>query len=63
MSGRRRTWRRSSSSTGGGDCVEVARFDGRCLVRDSKDPDGAVLSLTAEGWRALTRAIKEHGEG
>ncbi|MBE1532495.1 DUF397 domain-containing protein [Actinomadura algeriensis] len=60
-------WRKSGRSgnggTGGGDCVEVARLDGRYLVRDSKDPDGAVLSLTAEGWRALTWAFKERGAG
>lgn len=39
-------WRRSSRSTGGGNCVELAPLDdGRVAVRDSKNPDGPVLLL------------------
>ncbi|MEV5828841.1 DUF397 domain-containing protein [Spirillospora sp. NPDC052242] len=52
------SWRKSSRS-GSGDCVEVAGLDGRCLVRDSKDPNGPVLALTSDDWRAFTRAIKD----
>lgn len=35
-------WRKSTRSSSGGECVEVA-FSG--AVRDSKDPAGPVLSI------------------
>ena len=43
-----RPWRKSSHSTGGNDCVEVAQAGTSCLVRDSKNPDGARLELLAD---------------
>lgn len=56
------SWRKSSHSGGGGsggqDCVEVARIGGGIGVRDSKDPDGGRLHLTAARWRELTRRIR-----
>ena len=55
-----RPWRRSSRSTGGNDCVEVAQTGTCCLVRDSKDPARARLAVSVQAWAALTRAIK-HG--
>jgi hypothetical protein len=53
-------WRKSSYSGGnGGACVEVARnLSGIVAVRDSKDPAGAVLSLSPAGWRSFTAGIK-----
>ncbi|MEV4525948.1 DUF397 domain-containing protein [Streptosporangium sp. NPDC049304] len=51
-------WRKSSYSTNGGNCVEVARMDNRYLVRDSKDPDGAVLSFSSGGWTAFLSRVK-----
>ncbi len=54
-------WRKSSrsGSTGGGNCVEVgARTDGsRVLVRDSKDRDGAILSVSPAAWTAFTSTL------
>ena len=44
-----RPWRKSSRSTGGNDCVEVAQTETSCLVRDSKNPDGAQPSRQAAG--------------
>jgi Domain of unknown function (DUF397) len=52
------TWRKSSySGPNGGECVEVAAT-GAVLVRDTADRDGAVLTFTAEAWRAFTAAIR-----
>ena len=55
-----RPWRKSSHSTGGNDCVEVAQAGTSCLVRDSKNPDGARLAVRPQAWAAFTGDIK-HG--
>ena len=49
-------WRKSSYSIGNGACVEVA-VPGAVLVRDSKDPDGPVLSVTPAKWREFLRDV------
>lgn len=33
-----------------GNCVEVAQFDGSIGVRDSKNPNGNMLSVPATIW-------------
>jgi hypothetical protein len=45
-------WHKSSySGNGGVSCVEVARDHPRVVaVRDSKDPDGPVLTVAPTGW-------------
>jgi Domain of unknown function (DUF397) len=64
------SWRKSShSGNGGSDCVEVADTSPVILVRDSKNPDGAVLSVPADAWRAFIAAQRKdlsrrtHGHG
>ncbi|HLI36689.1 MAG TPA: DUF397 domain-containing protein [Streptosporangiaceae bacterium] len=54
------SWRKSSySSANSGNCVEVARnLPGRVAVRDSKDPEGPVLSFTPGSWQLFTGGIK-----
>ncbi|HEX3960411.1 MAG TPA: DUF397 domain-containing protein [Trebonia sp.] len=53
------SWRKSSySSSNGGDCVEVATTSHIIAVRDSKDPAGAVLTVTLGSWRAFTQSTK-----
>ena len=53
-------WRKSSySGSNGGDCVEVASpLDQSVAVRDSKDPDGPMLTFARAEWRTFTAAIK-----
>ncbi len=50
-------WRTSSYSGNGGNCVEIAPGPDRVLVRDSKDPDGPVLSVAPEQWRSFLTTI------
>jgi hypothetical protein len=49
----KRAWRRSSYSgtTGGSDCVELARIGGAVSVRDSKDPEGPRLVVSREALK------------
>jgi hypothetical protein len=52
-------WRKSSRSSGSeGQCVEVAAGERRVAVRDSKDPDGAVLAVAPSGWASLLADVK-----
>lgn len=46
-------WYKSSYSSNGGQCIEVATAPGAVLVRDSKNPGGPHLSLTREGFAGL----------
>lgn len=50
-------WRRSSRC-GTSSCVEVAKADDRYLVRDSKNPQVAALSFTAEEWESFIAGVK-----
>jgi len=56
----RLTWRKASySTTNGGGCVEVASDHPYAIaVRDSKDPDGLVLSIAPGLWRGFLADVK-----
>ena len=58
-----RPWRKSSCSTGGNDCIEVAQAGTTCLVRDSKNPDAAHLAVQPQVWAAFTDDIKNGAYG
>ncbi|MFF3940705.1 DUF397 domain-containing protein [Streptomyces phaeofaciens] len=45
------TWFKSSYSGGeGGECLEVAPTPHTIHIRDSKNPEGAVLTLSPAAW-------------
>ncbi|MFY1632329.1 DUF397 domain-containing protein [Solwaraspora sp. WMMB335] len=58
-------WRKSSRSGNGNNCVEVATnllpTTGRVLVRDSKNPTAAILTISPDDWRSFVRgASRRH---
>ncbi|HUZ23521.1 MAG TPA: DUF397 domain-containing protein [Streptosporangiaceae bacterium] len=52
-------WKKSSYSTAQGNCVEVAPVRGGIALRDSKDPDGPMLTFPEDTWRAFIGAVKD----
>ncbi|MFD8546672.1 DUF397 domain-containing protein [Streptomyces sp. NPDC059649] len=52
-------WRKSSySASAGGDCIEVAACPHAAIhVRDSKNPGGPTLSLSAGAWAAFVADV------
>jgi hypothetical protein len=54
-------WIKAAASQGQGQCVEMRRRGNMIEVRDSKDPDGAVLRYTPTEWAAWIDGAK-HGE-
>ncbi|MEL5960515.1 DUF397 domain-containing protein [Streptomyces sp. CLV115] len=53
------TWRKSSFSGQGGDCVEVADgVSGIVPVRDSKDATGPVVSFSGRSRSAFIADVK-----
>ncbi|MGG2458679.1 DUF397 domain-containing protein [Streptomyces sp. RGM 3693] len=55
-------WLKSSYSSNGGDCVEVApnlvASRGVVPVRDSKDPHGPALTLSPNAWASFVAATQ-----
>jgi hypothetical protein len=50
-------WRKHTDSAGAG-CVEVGADTDAMLVRDSKDPQGPVITLRAGGWPRFLSAVR-----
>jgi Domain of unknown function (DUF397) len=51
-------WLKSDRS-GMNGCVEVAFFEGKVAVRDSKDRQGPVLVFDAHEWTAFIEAARD----
>ncbi len=59
-------WHKSSHCGEDGACVEVAIVPGSkegseyvITMRDSKDPDGPVLTFTPQEWHAFTLGVQD----
>jgi hypothetical protein len=53
------SWRTSSYSTGGEQCVEVAPvLDGQVAVRDSKNRDAGAHVFTRAAWTEFITKVK-----
>ncbi len=56
-------WRKSTfSGGGGGECVEIGSAGQSVLVRDSRNPSGAVLQFSADGWSSFMNRVRVGGE-
>ena len=53
-----RKWRKASFSDSNGACVELAAISEGVAMRDSKDPDGPVLSFTKAEMDAFLMGAK-----
>ena len=51
-------WRKSSHSEAG-NCAEAGTCRHGVAVRDSKDPDGPVLTFDGSTWGRFTGALKQ----
>jgi hypothetical protein len=57
-------WFKSSRSTGGKECVEVAHLrSGMVGVRDSKNPTGPALLFGPGEWDSFTAGLRAGGPG
>jgi hypothetical protein len=54
----RATWRKSSYSNGGGECVEATSALHAIAVRDSKAPERSVLMMTSPEWGTFIKNVK-----
>ena len=50
---------------GNNNCIEVSVIDGTVLMRDSKGPEGGLLSFGRESWSKFISGVKrgEFGHG
>jgi len=54
------TWRKASRSVGNGECVEISSRPGLVSIRDSKNPEGSVLSYPADAFRSFLDVVKRN---
>jgi Domain of unknown function (DUF397) len=52
-------WKKAQRSLSNGECVEVAWAGAWIAVRDSKNPNGKILSFPEEAWRSFLIQTRE----
>jgi hypothetical protein len=52
------SWRKSSYSLNGGECVETASDAGVILVRDTTSRDGGALAFGVAAWERFTASLR-----
>jgi hypothetical protein len=57
------SWRKSSRSNAGNDCVEIARTPAGIAVRDSKNPHQPHLTLSTAAFAGFVADIKQGADG
>ncbi|MBO0655484.1 DUF397 domain-containing protein [Streptomyces triculaminicus] len=50
-------WHKSSYSASNSNCVEMGVFGASVAVRDSKDPHGPSLNISARAWSEFISGI------
>ena len=53
------SWRKTVRSLTNGECVEVADAGKWVAVRDSKRPEGVLVSYSSRAWRTFVTQTKE----
>ena len=53
------TWVKAKASGAGNNCVEIARTPDAVHVRDSKDPDGPILTFGLAEWAAFLHGARD----
>jgi hypothetical protein len=56
-------WRKSSASDAAPNCVEIASTGPSVVVRDSRDPSGALLAFTSAHWSAFLERVRSGEAG
>jgi hypothetical protein len=51
-------WTKSSYSRSNGNCLEWRTSSSDAQVRDSKDPDGSVLTFSGSTWGRFLAGVK-----
>jgi hypothetical protein len=52
-------WHKSSFSNSG-NCVEVATQDRSVFIRDSRNPEDGILSVSSLAWQEFIQAVRHN---
>ena len=51
-------WTKANASASTGNCVEARRTESGVQLRDSKDPNGPILTFTFPEWDAFVDGVQ-----